>query len=101
MNDLTLSLAVCRIIYFLHFNTDMPDHMTYQSAANRVFDLVDWKAFDKLVAEAKALEPKYLDGSFQIVESADLVAAAMQAALDDDSLNHHRLNDDLSDNEGA
>jgi len=59
MNDMVLTLAVCRIIHFLHFGEDMPSHMSYQAAANRVFDMVDWKAFDVLVAQAKAIEPDY------------------------------------------
>lgn len=61
MNDMTFSLAVCKIIFFLHFGEAMPDCLTYQSAVNQVFDVVDWKAFDKLVAEAKLIEADYVE----------------------------------------
>lgn len=59
MNDMVLTLAVCRIVYFLHHGTDMLPHMSYQDAANDVFARIDWKAFDVLVAQAKAIEPDY------------------------------------------
>ncbi|KKN10939.1 hypothetical protein LCGC14_1031680 [marine sediment metagenome] len=76
---ITLSLAVCRIIYILHFGVDMPNCVTYQSAANQVFDVVGWKAFDKLVAQAKALETHY-------VKTGNVISPRLKASIDNGSV---------------
>lgn len=59
---ITLSLAVCRIIYNLHFGVDMPRDLSYQSAANKVFARVGRVEFDKLVVQAQAKQDAYVRG---------------------------------------